>query len=87
MKNLLTCLALVLLVSCGGNQGSKDENYVLSKFHSKWNVYEKMVVNSDGSVTYQALPFSGLVGTFLQNNLPAAGCSYDDFFNWQPTEG
>ena len=51
MKNLLACLALLLLVSCGGNQDHEDENDVLSKFHSTWNVYEKMVVNSDGSVT------------------------------------
>lgn len=77
MNKLLVCLTFLLLVSCGGSQEPEDENDVLSKFHSTWNVHEKCVVNDDGSVTYEALPYSGLVGTFLQNNLPTDLSGYE----------
>ena len=58
------------LLSCGGSSEQEDENNVINNFKSTWNIYERFEMNDDGYIEYHALPWGGLVGDFLKNNLP-----------------
>lgn len=75
MKKLLLILFSVLLVACSGNKSGNDE--LLSKFNSTWNIYEDIVNNDDGSVTYYALPWGGLVASFKEHNMPVDWSGYE----------
>lgn len=70
LRLLLVVSLSVFLFSCEEKQEKKDDNNVISKFNSTWNIYEKCVTNEDGSITYKALPWGGLVGNFLDKNMP-----------------
>lgn len=69
-------IASLLLLSCV-EAVEKDDDNVLSKFYSTWNIYERCEVNDDGSITYQAVPWGGLVGTFLKQNMPMDLSAYE----------
>ena len=61
-----------------------DGNDVTSRFNNTWNVYEELHSNADGSITYNALPWGGLVGTFLNKNLPMDLSGYESItFDFQ----
>jgi len=67
----VSLFALVMFASCGGDRIQQENpNNVISKFNSTWNIYEKCEFASDGSIIYKALPWGGLVGTFLEKNSP-----------------
>ena len=72
LPGLLLALSLTqLFFSCQIKPGEeKNENDVMSKFNSTWNIYEKCEINEDGSITYKSIPWGGLVGTFNKNNAP-----------------
>ena len=55
----------------------EDSNNVISKFNSTWNIHEKCLFNEDGSITYDAIPWGGLVGTFKKNNMPVDLTGYE----------
>jgi len=69
MKKLILFSTLALLTACGSGN-SPEEQDLLSKFNSTWNIHEKFERNDDGSVTYHALPWGGLVGSFKEQNHP-----------------
>jgi len=77
----------LLLVACGSNVAPEDDHNLLTKFNSTWNIYEKLEHNDDGSVTYNALPWGGLVGSFMKKNLPVDLSEYESitFVFDQPT--
>ncbi|MBR1933910.1 MAG: hypothetical protein IJ841_09525 [Prevotella sp.] len=79
MKILFALMASVLLLTaCGGEpQSAVDDLNVTSKFNSTWNVYEKLVQNSDGSITYKAFPWGGLVGEMKVHNMPVDWSEYE----------
>ena len=71
MKKLFWLSILALLTACGtADKTSEDDQNLLSKFNSTWNIYEKVEQNEDGTVTYRALPWGGLVGSFKVQNQP-----------------
>ena len=71
-------LALMsVFVSCGQKSEAGEDGNLVSKFNSTWNVYEKYVSNDDGSVTYLAMPWGGLVGSFLKQNMPVDWSEYE----------
>jgi hypothetical protein len=86
-KSFLLFMLLVVMAACKHSTDSDDSNDVLSKFNSTWNVYEKVTKNSDGTITYNALPWGGLVGTFLEYNMPVDLTPYESitFEFAQPT--
>lgn len=79
MKKLLMLMSSVLLVACMPNIGSdeKDDLDLTSKFNSTWNIYESFVANDDGTITYHALPWGGLVGSFREHNMPVDWSGYE----------
>ena len=72
MKKLLMMMSAVVLAACGPSTVSNDdENLTLMpKFDSTWNIYESFVNNEDGTITYHALPWGGLVGSVKERNMP-----------------
>ena len=75
------------LLSCGGDAKQEDPNNVISKFNSTYNIHEKFETADDGTITYKALPWGGLVGNFLNNNMPVDLSDYESitFEFAQPT--
>lgn len=77
LKSLSAVLVSSLLLSCGGETVPKDDNNVISKFNSTWNIHEKCEVNDDGTILYKAISWGGLVGTFLKQNMPEDLSAYE----------
>ncbi len=77
MKNLLILITVALMASCASNGNPEDDRNLTSRFTSTWNIYEKFEHNDDGSITYNALPWGGLVGSFTKKNLPVDLSNYE----------
>ena len=77
-KNILPLVALGLLAACSSQPNNQeDDNSLLSRFNSTLNIHESFEKNSDGTVTYQALSWGGLVGTVKERNLPVDWSDYE----------
>lgn len=77
MKSLaLLLLTVVFFCSCEQNESVEDKTDITSKFCSTWNIHESMEQNDDGSITYQALPWGGLVADVKENNM---GVDWSDY--------
>lgn len=76
MKNIGVMVACLLLMAC---VSEKDEygQTITSKFDGTWNIHETCKKNSDGSVTYHAMPWGGLVGSMREHNLPVDWSKYE----------
>jgi len=79
MKKVFLLLLIAHIVACGSNTSSneEDELTVTSKFKSTWNIHESMTRNSDGTITYKALPWGGLVGSLREHNMPVDWSGYE----------
>ena len=83
MKNICALCFTLLLCSCwmgsDDKQTAEDEDgvFITSKFDSTWNIYERLSQNNDGSITYHAVPWGGLVGTVKENNMPVDWSGYE----------
>lgn len=92
MKNLLSLLAIALLLACGGKPTAADEDDgnkdITSKFNSTWNIYEHLTNNSDGSITFEAVKWGGLAADFAKDGIPVDWSDYDGivFELAKPTE-
>lgn len=77
MIKLFQLLAIsLLLLSCGGSRHI-DENDVTLKFKSTWNIYEKCEFDDNENIVYNAIAWGGLVGSFLEKNMPVDLSSYE----------
>ena len=63
MKYFSLFFACALCASCSLNLHPEDENVLTTKFNSTWNVHEGVERNLNGVITYNALPWGGLVVT------------------------
>jgi hypothetical protein len=77
MKKILMMAASVLLIACGPKPNSEDDLTLNSKFNSTWNIHETFEHNDDGSITYHAIPWSGLSGNMTERNLPVDWSQYE----------
>ena len=69
-------IVVVQMAACFG--GSDDDNLdITAEFKSTQNIYEDLVRNKDGSITYYAIPWGGLVGTFGSYEKPADWSAYE----------
>lgn len=71
---IVHCMLLISsawFLSCGKESRHNIENDVTLKFNSTWNVNEKFVLDNQEDIVYNAIPWGGLVGTFLDRNMPA----------------
>ena len=76
MKKLWAIVASMMLMACVSNSDD-DKLNLTSKFNSTWNVHESFEKNSDGSITYHAIPWSGLVASVREQNLPVNWSGYE----------
>ena len=49
---------------------------ITNKFCSTWNIHESIEQNDDGTISYQALPWGGLVADVKENNM---GVDWSDY--------
>ncbi len=80
-------VALTSLFSCNEKSDENSDLDVIDKFKTTWNIYEKIEYNEDGSLTYSALPWGGLVGSFSEHNMAVNMSNYESitFEFSQPT--
>ena len=75
-KILLISLATVTLTAC--RQEVQEDKYdITSKFNVTYNIYENFETNDDGSITYYASAWGGLVGVMKEHNLPVDWTPYE----------
>ena len=72
---LLSIAALAFLTACSHQQ--EDKYTLTSKFTSTWNLYETVKHESDGTITYNAQPWGGLVASFKERNMPVDWSQYE----------
>lgn len=76
-KSFLLLFAVAVLAGCGTGLQPEDENDITSRFKTTWNIYEKIEHNDDGSITYHALPWGGLVGGMKEHNMPVDWSTFE----------
>ena len=78
-KNILLLTVLSLMVACSIKQPNSDEDKlnITSKFKATWNVHESVEVNDDGTLTYRALPWGGLVCDVREHKMPVDLSEYE----------
>ena len=75
-KILLMALVAVTLTAC--KQDIQEDKYnITSKFRATYNIYENFKTNDDGSITYNASRWGGLVGIMKERNLPVDWTPYE----------
>jgi hypothetical protein len=77
VKKFFVLLLPFYLLSCVTKDTPEDLLTVTQNFNTTWNIYESIVQNDDGSITYNAVPWGGLVGTFMKHNMPVDWSSYE----------
>lgn len=75
-KVLLMTLAAVCLTACK-QEVQVDKYDITSKFKATYNIYESFENNNDGSITYNASAWGGLVGIMKEHNLPVDWTPYE----------
>jgi hypothetical protein len=88
MKNYFLFITCALLTGCGLGHNNEDENVLTSKFNSTWNIHEGVDRAFDGTITYHALPWGGLVASVKKQNMPVDWSGYESirFEFAEPTE-
>ena len=79
MKKIFGLLVSALVVACGGGNmnNESDDLTITSRFNATWNIHESMEKNDDGTITYNAIPWGGLIGTMRDHNLPVDWSAYE----------
>jgi len=75
MKNFWMAIVAMLFVGCANTD--IDPNDITYKFDGTWNIHESFERNSDGSITYHATPWGGLVASLRERNLPVDWSGYE----------
>lgn len=70
-------MASMMLMACVSNSSDDDGLTLTSKFNGTWNIHESFEKNRDGSITYHAIPWSGLVASVREQNLPVDWSNYE----------
>ena len=76
MRKLLALLAAVLVISCSEGEKGGDRD-ITSLFKDRWNINEEVIHNNDGTITYNAIQWGGLVADFTNQ---------DELENWSNFE-
>lgn len=77
MKTIWAIMASMMLMACVSNSSDDDGLTLTSKFNGTWNIHESFEKNRDGSITYHAIPWSGLVASVREQNLPVDWSNYE----------
>ena len=77
MKTIYILAVCALFASCSLNLHPDDENTLTSKFKGTWNIHESIDRNTSGVITYNALPWGGLVASVKERNMPVDWSGYE----------
>lgn len=76
MRYLLMLMTAVFVVACSEEKKGGDRD-VTSLFKERWNINEEVIHNSDGTITYYAIQWGGLVANFANQDEPENWSSYE----------
>ena len=76
MRHLLVLMAAVLAVACSDAPTGGDRD-ITSLFKNRWNINEEVIQNSDGTITYNAIQWGGLVADFNSKEEPEDWSKYE----------
>ena len=77
MKKILLMTLVVMIVTACKQDIQEDKYNITSKFRATYNIYESFENNDDGSITYKASSWGGLVGIIKERNLEWASVEID----------
>ncbi len=77
MKNLFVLTVLMMLTACGSSTSVEEDPLdITSKFNNTNNIYESFEKAEDGTITYNAVRWGGLVGDVTLQNMPVDWTDY-----------
>ena len=76
MRYLLILLTAIFAVACSEGEKGGDRD-ITSLFKDRWNINEEVIHNSDGTITYNALQWGGLVADFKNQEQPEDWTKYE----------
>lgn len=76
MRILWVIVVCATLMACASNSDDDGLN-ITSRFNGTWNIHEAYEKNNDGSITYHAISWGGLVASMREHNLPVDWSSYE----------
>lgn len=68
--------AVALAVACSEGEKGGDRN-ITKLFRERWNINEEVIHNSDGTITYNAMQWGGLVANFNNQEQPEDWSKYE----------
>ena len=69
-------LAAVFAVACSDGEKGGDKD-ITSLFKDRWNINEEVIHNNDGTITYNAIQWGGLVANFSNQEQPENWSNYE----------
>lgn len=76
MRKLFVLLCAVFAMACSEGEKGGDRD-VTSLFKERWNINEEVIHNSDGTITYNAVTWGGLVANFINQEEPENWSKYE----------
>ena len=76
MRFLLVLVAAVFAVACSDAPTGGDRD-VTELFKDRWNINEEVIHNDDGTITYYAIAWGGLVADFHNQEQPEDWSKYE----------
>ncbi len=73
---LFVMLAALVLSACSGGKEDGDRD-IIDLFTERWNINEEVVHNADGTVTYHAVAWGGMVADFINAEEKEDWTGYD----------
>ena len=75
MRNIILMLVtLVIAAACSEEKKGGDKD-ITTDFKERWNINEEVIPNSDGTITYKAMKYGGLVANYINQ---------EEQENWTP---
>ena len=59
-----------LFAACGSRADKENDDTLTSRFNSTMNIHESIERDADGTISYKAVAWGGLIGTVKEHNLP-----------------
>ena len=74
-KTLLGLTVITIMTSCLSNSDNNLD--ITEQFKERWNINEDLQRNKDGSITYNAMAWGGMVANFTNDNAPTDWSGYE----------
>ena len=66
-----------LFAACGSRADKENDDTLTSRFNNTMNIHESIERDADGTISYKAVAWGGLIGTVKEHNLPVDWSDYE----------